>query len=87
MSVIESLKSRARFLVAGFLSFLVILAAMRWSAGEPLLQPAADLGLIIGFVFVAVSSSSTTSTAPAARRAARVCLEDLRFNRECPSAA
>jgi len=53
MSVIESLKLRARFLVAGFLSFLVILAAMRWSAGEPLLQPAADLGLIIGLVFVA----------------------------------
>ena len=53
MSVIESLKSRARFLAAGFLSFLVILAAMRWSEGEPLLQPAADLGLIIGFVFVA----------------------------------
>jgi Na+-translocating ferredoxin:NAD+ oxidoreductase RnfD subunit len=53
MTVIESLKHRARFLAAGFLSFLVILAAMRWSQGEALLQPAADLGLVVGFVFVA----------------------------------
>jgi hypothetical protein len=53
MSVLESLKRRARFLVAGFLSFVVVLAAIRWSSGEPLLQPAGDLGLIIGFVFVA----------------------------------
>lgn len=53
MTVIESLRRRARFLVAGFLSFLVVLAAIRWSSGEPLLQPAGDIGLIIGFVFVA----------------------------------
>jgi hypothetical protein len=53
MSVIESLKRRARFLAAGFLSFLVVLAAIRWSGGQPLVQPAGDLGLIIGFVFVA----------------------------------
>ena len=53
MTVIASLKRRARLLVAGFLSFLVVLAAMRWSQGEPLLQPSADLGLVIGFVFVA----------------------------------
>jgi hypothetical protein len=53
MSVVESLKRRARFLVAGFLSFLVVLAAIRWSGGQPLLQPAGDLGLIIGFAFVA----------------------------------
>jgi len=30
-----------------------VLAAIRWSGGEPLLQPAGDLGLILGFVFVA----------------------------------
>jgi hypothetical protein len=53
MSVIESLKRRGRFLAAGFLSFLVVLAAIRWSGGEPLLQPAGDLGLVIGFLFVA----------------------------------
>ena len=53
MSVVESLRRRGRFLVAGFLSFLVVLAAIRWSSGEPLLQPAGDIGLIIGFLFVA----------------------------------
>ena len=53
MTVIESLRRRARFLAAGFLSFLVVLAAIRWSGGEPLVQPAGDIGLIIGFVFVA----------------------------------
>ncbi|MGD0639518.1 MAG: hypothetical protein ABSC22_02115 [Roseiarcus sp.] len=53
MSVIESLKRHGRFLAAGFLSFLVILATMRWSEGEPLFQPSADLGLVIGFIFVA----------------------------------
>ena len=53
MTVIEALRRRARFLVAGFLSFLVVMAAIRWSGGEPLVQPAGDLGLIIGFVFVA----------------------------------
>jgi hypothetical protein len=53
MTLIESFKHRARFLVAGFLSFVVVLAAIRWSGGEPLLQPASDLGLILGFVFVA----------------------------------
>jgi hypothetical protein len=53
MSVIDSLRRRGRFLAAGFLSFLVVLAAIRWSGGEPLLQPAGDIGLIIGFVFVA----------------------------------
>jgi hypothetical protein len=53
MTVIESLRRRGRFLAAGFLSFLVVLAAIRWSSGEPLLQPAGDIGLIIGFAFVA----------------------------------
>ena len=53
MNVVESLKRHARFLAAGLLSFLAILAAMRWSEGEPLAQPSADVGLLIGFVFVA----------------------------------
>jgi hypothetical protein len=53
VSVVEALKRRARFLAAGFLSFLAILATMRWSQGEPRVQPSADFGLLIGFVFVA----------------------------------
>ena len=53
MSVVESLRRRAGLLAAGFLSFLAILALMRWSGREPLLQPSADLGLVVGFIFVA----------------------------------
>ena len=53
MNLVESLKRHARFLAAGFLSFLAILVAMRWSQGEPLVQPSADFGLLIGFVLVA----------------------------------
>jgi hypothetical protein len=53
MNVVASLKRRARFLTAGFLSFLVALAAMRLSQGEPLFQPSADVGLAIGFILVA----------------------------------
>ncbi len=53
MSVVDSLRRHARFLAAGFLSFLTILAALRWSEGEPLVQPSADVGLHIGLVFVA----------------------------------
>jgi len=53
MSVVASLKRRAGFLAAGFLSFLAALGLMRWSGGEPLVQPSADIGLVIGFIFVA----------------------------------
>jgi hypothetical protein len=30
-----------------------VLALMRWSGGEPLVQPSGDFGLIVGIVFVA----------------------------------
>ncbi len=55
MSVAESLRRRARFLAAGFVSFVVLLALMRWSGGEPPVQSSADIGLVIGFIFVAAS--------------------------------
>ena len=54
MNVLDSLRRHGRFLIVGFLSFLAIVAAMRWSEGEPLVQPSADAGLLIGLVFVAV---------------------------------
>ncbi len=54
MSAAESLKARAGVLAAGLFSFLAVLAPMRWSGGESLVQPSADLGLAIGFVFVVV---------------------------------
>jgi hypothetical protein len=53
MTVVESLKRRAGVLGAGLLSFLAVLAVMRASAGEPLVQPSGDLGLVIGVVLVA----------------------------------
>ena len=53
MSDVESLRRRARFLASGFVSFVAVLALMRWSGAEPLLQPSADFGLVIGFLFVA----------------------------------
>ncbi len=53
MSLVESLERRAGFLAAGFLSFLAALGLMRWSGGEPLVQPSGDFGLIVGIVFVA----------------------------------
>ena len=53
MTVLESLRKNAHFLISGFGSAVVILGLMRWSGGEPLVQPAGDIGLIIGFVFVA----------------------------------
>jgi glycerol uptake facilitator-like aquaporin len=53
MSVIQALKRRARFLATGAISFLVVLAAFHWSAGEPLLQSQDAVALIIGFVIVA----------------------------------
>jgi 4-hydroxybenzoate polyprenyltransferase len=53
MSVVEALKRRARFLLAGFVSVVAAVALLRWSSGEALSQPAADLGLLLGFGFVA----------------------------------
>jgi hypothetical protein len=53
MSVIEAFKRRARFLLAGFVSVVAAVGLLRWSSGETLSQPAADLGLLLGFAFVA----------------------------------
>jgi hypothetical protein len=53
MSVVEALERRARFLVAGFVSVVAAVGLMRWSSGQALSQPAADLGLLLGFGFVA----------------------------------
>lgn len=53
MSVLESLKKRARFLAIGIVSFVAMLAVVRWSAGQPLVQLHADFGILIGFAIVA----------------------------------
>ncbi len=80
MSVVESLKRRAGLLAAGFLSFLAVLALMRWSGGEPLVQPSADFGLVVGLVFVAAffvmndARGRSGSEAPAPARAEKLGL-------------
>ena len=54
MTILESLKKRAGLLIAGGVSFALVLAGLRWSAGDRLLQPQSDLGVLIGLVLVAV---------------------------------
>lgn len=53
MTVMDSLGKRARFLGAGFVSFLLALAVFRWTGGQPIVQPQSDLGAVIGFALVA----------------------------------
>ncbi len=54
MTVLESLKKRATFLLAGGISFAVALLVMRWSAGDALVQPKSDVGVLLGLALVAV---------------------------------
>ncbi len=53
MTVGESLRKNAHFLLAGFGSAIVVLVLMRWSDGAPLFQPQSDFGIVIGAVLVA----------------------------------
>ena len=54
MTVLESLKKRAHILIADGVSFALVLFVMRWSAGEKLLQPQSDFGVLIGLALVAL---------------------------------
>lgn len=54
MTALESLRKRAGFLVVGAMSFALALALTRWSAGEPLVKPQTDIGVLIGIALVAV---------------------------------
>ena len=54
MTAMQSLKKRAPTLLLGLASFLAVLAAMRWSAGDPLFQPSGDFGIVIGAAMVAL---------------------------------
>ena len=54
MTILDSLKKRAGLLIAGGVSFALALGVMRWSAGEPLLNPQSDIGVLIGLFLVAV---------------------------------
>ncbi len=54
MTALESLKKRAGLLIAGGVSFAMVLGVMRWSAGSPLVQPQSDFGVLIGLALVAL---------------------------------
>ena len=53
MTVVDSLRKNAPFLLSGLVSGLVVLAILRQSQGQPLIQPQSDLGIVLGFVLVA----------------------------------
>jgi hypothetical protein len=52
MTVVESLKKRASFLVIGGVSFAMALGVTRYGAGDPLFQPQSDLGILLGLALV-----------------------------------
>ncbi len=54
MTVLESLKNRAGFLVSGAGSFAGVLGVIRFTSGQPLVQPQTDLGIVIGIAMVAL---------------------------------
>jgi hypothetical protein len=54
VTVLESLKNRAGLIVSGAASFAVVIGGMRFASGEPLLQPQADLGVLVGIAMVAL---------------------------------
>ena len=54
MTVLELLKNRAGFIVSGVASFIVVIGGMRLAAGEPLVQPQTDVGIVVGVAMVAL---------------------------------
>jgi len=54
VTVLESLRNRAGLIVSGAASFIVVIGGMRLSAGEPLVEPQTDVGIVIGVAMVAL---------------------------------
>ena len=75
MSAFDSLKNRGGTFVAGILSFIVLIVAMRMSSGEPLFQPSADVGILLGVVLVGLffifSDANASKSGPAKGRTKR----------------
>jgi hypothetical protein len=53
VTVFESLRKNARFLISGFASAVVVLLVWRAVDGAPLFQPQSDLGIVLGALLVA----------------------------------
>ncbi len=53
MTIGQSLRKNAQFLLVGFGSAVAALVLMRWSDGAPLFQPQSDFGIVIGAALVA----------------------------------
>ena len=54
MTARESLRKRAPTLAAGLVSFLVMIALVRWSGGESPLQPSDYVAVPVGAALVAL---------------------------------
>ena len=54
MTVRDSLVKRAPMLAAGLVSFLVVIAFVRWSGGEPPIQPSDAFAVPVGAGLVAL---------------------------------
>jgi hypothetical protein len=53
MTVLESLRKNARFLISGLGSAIIFLLIWRAVDGAPLIQPQSDFGIILGGLAVA----------------------------------
>jgi len=53
MTVLESLRKNARFLISGLGSAILVLVLWRAVNGAPLIQPQSDFGIVLGALAVA----------------------------------
>jgi hypothetical protein len=54
VTVLESFRHRAGLIASGAVSFVVLVGGMRLVSGEAVLQPQADVGVVIGVALVAL---------------------------------
>jgi hypothetical protein len=54
VTALESVKNFADLIVSGAASFMVVVGGMRLAGGEPLVQPQADVGILVGVAMVAL---------------------------------
>jgi hypothetical protein len=52
VTIVESLRKNAAFLLSGLLSGLLVLGVWRQWSGEPLFQPQSDFGILIGAALI-----------------------------------